>query len=156
MIEIDLPAQIDTVRSVLATHGIRPALALLNDRTPYRYTAIYKLNGDVLRAEHVFDRLSEYRTWLKAVPLEKSFCRHAIEQGEFTTDHVSEDKILINYRPYVGLVESYYGRLLTRAGGTPYGTFIHFDLEPRTIDEAEMAFLREVTPLFLDHLEQVN
>ena len=37
-------------------------------------------------------------------------------------------------RPYVGLVESYYGRLLTREVGAPYGTFIHFDLEPRSID----------------------
>jgi hypothetical protein len=40
MSEIDLPAQTAAIRSVLATHGIRRALALLNDRTQYRYTAI--------------------------------------------------------------------------------------------------------------------
>jgi hypothetical protein len=153
MSEIDLTAQTAAVRSVLATHGIRRALALLNDRTQYRYTAIYKLSGNALRAEHVFDRSSEYRTWLKAVPLDKSFCQHAIEQGEFTTSHVSRDKSLMSYRPYVGLVESYYGRLLTRDSGTPYGTFIHFDLEPRSIDAQEVSFLQQVTPLFLDYLE---
>jgi hypothetical protein len=152
MPEIDLSAQKAAVRNVLATSGIRPALALLNDRTQYRYTAIYKLSGDALRAEHVFDRASEYRTWLKAVPLDKSFCQHAIKQGEFTTSHVSKDESLVNYRPYVGLVESYYGRLLTRDGGTPYGTFIHFDLEPRSIDAEEVAFLQQVTPMFLDYL----
>ena len=153
MSEIDFSAQKAAVRNVLASSGIRPALALLNDRTQYRYTAIYKLSGDALRAEHVFDRASEYRTWLKAVPLDKSFCQHAIEQGEFTTSHVSKDDSLVNYRPYVGMVESYYGRLLTRDSGTPYGTFIHFDLEPRTIDAEEVAFLQQVTPLFLDYLD---
>jgi len=153
MPEIFLAAQKAAVRNVLASSGIRPALALLNDRTQYRYTAIYKLSGDALRAEHVFDRASEYRSWLKAVPLDKSFCQHAIEQGEFSTSHVSRDPSLVNYRPYVGLVESYYGRLLMRDSGTPYGTFIHFDLEPRTIDVEEVAFLKEVTPMFLDYLD---
>jgi hypothetical protein len=65
MSKIDLPAQSAAVRSTLATHGIHPALAMLNGRTQYRYTAIYKLSGGALRAEHVFDRASEYRTWLK-------------------------------------------------------------------------------------------
>ena len=153
MSEFDLSAQIAAVRSVLATHGIRPALALLNGRTQYRYTAIYKLSGDAMRAEHVFDRAAEYRTWLKAVPLDRSFCQHAIEQGEFVTSHVSKDKSLMHYRPYVGLVESYYGRVLTRDSGPPYGTFIHFDLEPRSIDAEEVSFLQQVTPLFLDYLD---
>ncbi|MBT2303454.1 hypothetical protein J7E70_23680 [Variovorax paradoxus] len=153
MSEFDLPAQAAAVRSALAAHGIRHALAMLNDRTQYRYTAIYKLSGDSLKAVHVFDRASEYRTWLKAVPLQKSFCQHAIEQGEFATGHVSKDRSLVSYRPFVGLVESYYGRLLTRGSGVPYGTFIHFDLEPRVIDAEEVAFLQQVTPMFLDYLD---
>ncbi|MDR6539183.1 hypothetical protein J2739_004979, partial [Variovorax soli] len=33
------------------------------------------------------------------------------------------------------------------------GTFIHFDLEPRCIDTAEMEFLQEVTPYFLDYFD---
>ena len=152
MLEIGLPAQTQAVRSVLAARGVRSALALLNDRTEYRYTAIYKLSGETMHAVHVFDRASEYRTWLNAVPLGKSFCQHAIEEGEFATDHVSEDQRLKS-RPYVGLVESYYGRLLTRKGGAPYGTFIHFDVEPRSIPSAEVAFLQEVLPLFLDYLD---
>lgn len=152
MSNLDLPAQATAVRSMLATHGIRRALAMLNGRTQYRYTAIYKLSGDALRAEHVFDRASEYRTWLRAVPLEKSFCQHAIEKGEFATSHVSKDKSLVSYRPFVGLVESYYGRVLTRDSGTPYGTFIHFDLEPRSIDAEEVELLQQVMPYFLEYL----
>ena len=85
MLNVDLPAPAATVRSLLASRGIVPALALLNDRTSYRFTAIYKLNGDVMRAAHAFDRDSEYRTWLKVVPLGKSFCQYALEHGEFVT-----------------------------------------------------------------------
>ena len=44
-------------------------------------------------------------------------------------------------------------KLLTRDSGTPYGTFIHFDLEPRSIDAEEVSFLQQVTPLFLDYLD---
>ena len=151
MHEIDLPAQTAAVRSVLAKHGIRPALALLNDRTPYRYTAIYKLTGETMDAVHVFARGSEYRPWLKAVPLDKSFCEFAIREGEFATHHASRDQGLVS--PYDGLVESYYGRVLRREDGTLYGSFIHFDVEPRSIAEEEVAFLQDVIPLFLDYLD---
>jgi hypothetical protein len=153
MLEIDLSAQTEAVRSVLANHGIRPALALLNDRSPYRYTALYKLIGETMHAVHVFDRQSEYRTWLKAVPLDSSFCQWAIREGEFLTRHASADPRLQHNRPLAGLVESYYGRVLRRTNGKPWGTFIHFDLEPRSIEKAETLFLQEVTPLFLDYLD---
>jgi hypothetical protein len=151
MLDIDLPPPAVAVRSVLADRGIAPALALLNDRTDYRFTAIYKLDGEVMHAAHAFDRTSEYRTWLKVVPLGRSFCQYVMEHGEFVTSHASRDQRLTN-RPYAGFVESYYGQLLRREDGTPYGTFIHFDLEPCGIPSSEIAFLREVIPTFLDYL----
>ena len=56
-------------------------------------------------------------------------------------------------RPYAGMVEAYYGQLLVRPDGTPYGTFIHFDLESRRIAADEIKFLREAVPLFMKQLE---
>ncbi|MEJ8860084.1 hypothetical protein WKW79_36500 [Variovorax robiniae] len=152
MSDVDSPAPAVAVRNLLASRGIVPALALLNRRTSYRFTAIYKLSGEVMHAAHAFDRDSEYRTWLKVVPLGKSFCQHAIEHGEFVTSHASKDPHLTK-RPYAGMVESYYGRLLTQKCGRPYGTFIHFDLEPCTIPTEEMRFLREVIPQFIDYVQ---
>jgi hypothetical protein len=152
MLEIDFSTQADAVRNTLATHGIHRALALLNDRTQYRYTGLYKLVGETMRAAYVFDRSAEYRTWLKVVPLSKSLCQFAIEKGEFLTSHASKDLLLADH-PHASLIESYYGRLLKRRDGTPYGTFIHFDLEPQTISPRELMFLQEVTPLFLDYVD---
>ena len=151
MFDLDFSSQAQAVRHVLAEHGPRAALAMLNDRTSFRFTALYKLADGEMRAAHAYDRTSEYRTWLSAVPLESSFCRFAIEHGEFVTEHVSGDQRLEH--PYAGLVESYYGCVLRRPDGTPSGTFIHFDLEPRAIDAAEQVFLREVIPLFAEHLD---
>ena len=147
----DTTDQHDAFRQALTDHGIRGALELLNDRTSYRFTAVYKLVGSVLRAQHAYDRACEYRTWLMVVPLERSFCQYAIESGEFMTSCVSKDPRLLS-RPYAGMVEAYYGQLLVRPDGTPYGTFIHFDLESRSIAADEIEFLREAVPLFMKHL----
>jgi hypothetical protein len=150
-VTLDTADQHAAFRRALTDRGIRCALALLNGRTSYRFTAIYKLVGPVLRAQHAYDRTSEYRTWLMVVPLERSFCQYAIESGEFMTPSVSEDLRLAN-RPFAGIVEAYYGQLLRRPDGTPYGTFIHFDLESRSIAADEIDFLRETVPLFMKQL----
>jgi hypothetical protein len=78
-VALDTIDQHDAFRRGLTNRGIRFALTLLNDRTSYRFTAIYKLVGSVLRAQHAYDRTSEYRTWLMVVPLERSFCQYAID-----------------------------------------------------------------------------
>ena len=105
-----------------------------------------------MRAVHVFDRHAEHRTWLRAVPLNRSFCRYVLQHGEFLTTSASQDPRLGSH-PYDGLVESYYGRLLRRQDGSPYGTFIHFDVEPRVIAAQELAFLQDVVPLLLTCLD---
>ena len=151
MLELDRSVQTEALRSVLSDRGVIGGLALLNDRTDYRYTGIYKFDGDVMRAAYVFDRFAEHRSWLRAVPLNRSFCRYVLQQGEFLITSASRDPRLHGH-PYDGLVESYYGRLLTREDGVPYGTFIHFDMEPRDMSKQELAFLHEVVPLFVPHL----
>jgi hypothetical protein len=150
-VTLDTADQHHAFRRTLAGRDIRAALALLNARVAYRFTAIYKLVGSELRAQHAYDRHSEYRTWLMVVPLERSFCQYAIERGEFMTASVSADPRLAN-RPFAGMVEAYYGQLLLRPDGTPYGTFIHFDLEPRSIAADEIDYLRETVPLFMTRL----
>ena len=90
-VAFDTTDQHAALRQALTNRGIRGALELLNDRTSYRFTAIYKLVGSLLRAEYAYDRACEYRTWLMVVPLERSFCQYAIESGEFMTSCVSKE-----------------------------------------------------------------
>jgi hypothetical protein len=148
---LDTTEQLDVFRRALTEGGVLAALALLNHRTAYRFTAVYRLVGSVLRAQHAHDRTCEYRTWLSVVPIERSFCQYAIDSGEFMTSGASHDSRFAN-KPYAGMVESYYGQLLRYPDGRPYGTFIHFDMESRDIAAEEIAFLREAVPLFMTRL----
>lgn len=56
--EQEAPMLLETSRfaSQLQQHGVHAALRYLNDRTPHRYTGIFRFNGDVLRSEALFDR----------------------------------------------------------------------------------------------------
>ena len=45
MLELDRSVQTEALRSVLADRGVIAGLALLNDRTDYRYTGIYRFDG---------------------------------------------------------------------------------------------------------------
>jgi hypothetical protein len=92
MFEIDLATQKAVVRRTLATRGVLGALALLNDRTAYRYSGIYKLGENAMRAVHIFDRHAEYRAWPMVLPLSQSFCQHVMQQGETVISHASTDR----------------------------------------------------------------
>ncbi|MBK6614764.1 hypothetical protein [Ottowia sp.] len=152
MLEIDLATQKAVVHRVLSTRGVLRALALLNDRAAYRYSGIYKLSGNAMRAVHIFDRHAEYRAWPMVLPLSRSFCQFVMQQGERVISHASTDRRFA-LLPHASLVESYYGQLLTHECGTPYGAFIHFDVETRTIAAREISFLHEVVPHFLPYLD---
>jgi hypothetical protein len=105
-----------------------------------------------MRAVHIFDRHAEQRAWPRVLPLSRSFCRYVMQQSEMMISYASADRRLA-LLPHAGLVESYYGQLLTHEGGTPYGAFIHFDVETRTIAAHEISFLHEVVPNFLLYLD---
>lgn len=152
MLDIDMSMRVATVRSVLATQGMMHALAMLNGRTLYRYTGIYKLIGAGMHAACVFDKHAEHRAWPDVLPLRKSVCRQMIRQGEFTTRSASLDARLAA-DDYVGMVESYCGRLLAHASGLPYGSLMHFDVEPRPVNAADAAFLCAVASVFRDCFE---
>lgn len=49
---------VEEVRTRLEESGLHGALALLNSRTPHRFTGAYRYGGEILRNEGLFDRFS--------------------------------------------------------------------------------------------------
>lgn len=51
--EQEAPLLLETSRfaSPLQQHGVRAALRYLNDRTPHRYTGLFRFDGDVPRCQ---------------------------------------------------------------------------------------------------------
>ena len=152
MVDLDVTAQLDALRQALAGGGMPAALALLNDRTHFRFTGVYKLSGDVMLARHIHDRVGEQRTWPRVIPLSRSFCGHVLAHGEFMTRAASFDQRIPEH-PYPGLIEGYYGCLLRQPGGQPWGTLFHFDMNPCELPKDEIAFLARATPLLATHLD---
>ncbi len=152
MLDVDLSMRVATLRSVLATRGVMQALALLNERTDYRYTGIYKLRGSRMSAICIFDRHAGPRVWWNVLPLRASICRQMVCQGAFATRRASLDARL-DHDEDAGIGESYCGQLLAHESGMPYGGLLHFDVAPRRVDAAVADFLEAAALLFRDCCE---
>lgn len=131
------------VRETLRSAGLQTALQILNDRVPHRFTAVYQLNGELMRNIAIVDKAGEVvPEHLLAVPLTSSFCQFVLRDGFFNL-HGNQDERLEGH-PYQGVVESYVGVPLSRDGNVLIGTFCHFDFPPRTISDEEFAFMQQV------------
>lgn len=136
------------VHAALVARGVDAAIAELNAGVPHRYTGIFKLDGELLRNTHIFDKLGEARPeGLETVVLKESFCQIVMRDGYFLTDNTAQDDRL-NYSPFKGVVMSYHGVPLLNNAAQLGGTLCHFDLVEQSISDAEFLCLQEAAKLF--------
>lgn len=149
----ELNEQLAEFRSAVEKGGLPGALCHRNARTSYRYTAIYRLDGQMMRNIHIYDRQSESTANLSEMPLGDSFCRFVMADNGFSTANSATDD-----RPqghsYRGILNAYVGLPLSRKPGTIYGTFCHFDFEPMQIADSEIPLIEAAASVLMDHLEQ--
>lgn len=144
--------ELDEFRTVIEARGMDAALAFLNARTAFRYTAIYSLEGSNIRNLWLYDRLGQDTPSLNAGPLTDSFCQFVVSDGEFSTaDSVSD--IRTEGHSKRGIVRSYFGLPLSSGPGTIFGTLCHFDSDPRQIADGEVPFLESVRPMIMARLD---
>jgi len=122
------PRDIGTLSSILAAHGAEAGLAYLNESVPHRYSAVYRVDGGMLRNILLHDKQHEARPeFLAVVPFEVSFCQFVLRDGSFRTEDSGSDGRLDGH-PYQGVMVSYHGVPLTDAAGGLIGTLCHFDV----------------------------
>lgn len=136
---------------VLETHG--PAgLDFLNARVPHRFTGVYRLEAGVFHNAYLHDKLGEVMPeFLKAVPLQDSFCQFVLRDGYFCTCNTGLDSRLDGHK-YQGVLNTYYGVPLLNNAGELYGTLCHFDAQEFVLHDEEFAFLQRaalVLPKYL-------
>jgi hypothetical protein len=133
----ELETEISEFATLVQQHGVHSALAYLNQRTPHRYTGLFRFDGDVLRNEVLVDGNQPLLRQGDDTPLAATFCslvgrRQApLEILEAATDP-----------EFSGVIDtpvvSYCGVLIRDAQGQPYGTLCHYDLQrcqERTTDQ---------------------
>ena len=148
----ELDQQLAQFRLAFDDGGLHGALGFLNARTTYRYTAIYRLDGQMMRNISLYDREGENPTSLAEVPLGDSFCQFVIRDNGFNTANSADDARLLG-NPYQGVLNSYFGLPLSRKAGTIYGTFCHFDAQPMEMADSEIALVEAVSTVLMDQLD---
>ncbi|MET3494494.1 hypothetical protein [Variovorax boronicumulans] len=138
--------------SVCETQGLSAALAQLNSRVSHRFTAVYRLDGELLRNVELVDKAGEARPeYLAEVPMGTSFCQFVLRDGLFMTSNSGGDDRLDGH-PYKGVMVAYHGVPIPGRNGSLFGTLCHFDVQEQPLSDAEFAHLRNVArvlPSFL-------
>lgn len=153
VIELELTGELAQLRHALHADGLHGGLAWLNQRTPYRFTGIYRYEGDMLRNVALFDRWSpEVRQGADA-PMAETFCAIVRDSGEWLeVDDAPRDERF----PWMqrNAVVCYCGALLRDAAGAPFGTVCHFDVQRCQPARSEVDLLLAAGPLLYAALQR--
>ena len=144
--------EIAAFKAKLEAGGVEAAIEFLNSRTPFRYSAIFRLEGDQIRNLYLYDREHQTVSQPQPMPLRESFCQIVVDEGTFTTAHSAVDARVDGHAKQ-GVLNAYFGLPLVDTPGSIFGTFCHFDPEPKSLDTPEIPFLEAVTPLLMPYLK---
>ena len=136
------------VERALELHGLGASIELLNARTRFRYTGVYRAEPTHLRNIFLFDRENPTLNVSGATAaLESTYCSiTCASQAPFSTGDATTDARLVAH-PARDSVISYGGVPLRTSGGRAWGTLCHFDLRPRLLPPLELEMLSAVAPL---------
>ena len=134
---------------VLSSDGVLAALQLLNRRTRFRFTGLYRVEPLLLRNIHLFDRENPNLNVSGTVsPLTVGYCGIACATAApFVTSDAREDHRLESHPARESMI-SYCGVPIRSRSGIPWGTLCHFDLRPRLAPPGEATHLETVAPIF--------
>ena len=142
-----IAAALAGIEDELAQNGLMGVLRFLNARVPHRFTAVYRLDQQLLSNIGTFDKHMHLEALdLKSVPLKDSYCQFVLRDGLFLTDDSGSDARLSGH-PYAGIVGSYIGVPIAGASGSLAGTLCHFDLAALPVSDEEYLLMEHTSRL---------
>ena len=145
---IETSAELAELTHILSTDGLPGVLRFLNDRTPHRFTGMYRYDGDMLRNISLFDRYAPETVRGDDIALDDAYCSVVKETGEFLAFDDARTDGRFPYTPQ-SPVMSYCGVLLRDANGNPFGALCHFDPEPCQPRISDVPLLEAAGPLLV-------
>jgi hypothetical protein len=137
-------------KKTLAAGGLDAAMRWLNDRVPYRYTAIFAFEGEMLRNICLVDKENSAITHCSDQSITESYCMYIHRSGEhFKVEESALDKRVEDH-PKRRSIQCYYGIPLFSAEGKMLGTVCHFDSMPVRVTEAVAEALDDLAPLITE------
>lgn len=137
-------------KTTLKADGLGAAMRWLNDRVPYRYTAIFAFDGEMLRNICLVDKDNLNVTRCSDQPITESYCMYIHRSHErFTVEQALLDK-RVEKHPKRQSVQCYYGIPLFGPKGKMLGTVCHFDHMPVRVTEEIADALDDLAPLIAE------
>jgi hypothetical protein len=138
-------------RARLEERGLHAALDYLNSRIPFRFTGVYRFDGDTLRNVALFDRWAPETVQGSDAPMAETFCALVPDAGGILL--VEDGRNDPRYPAMAAnAVVCYCGAVVRDADGEPVGTMCHFDVQHCEPPRNELALLEAATPFVHDYL----
>jgi GAF domain-containing protein len=135
---------------VLKADGLWAAMRWLNDRVPYRFTAIFAFDGDMLRTICLIDKENHKITSCSDQPITESYCMYVHRSRErFSVEEASLDS-RVALHPKRQNIQCYYGIPLFGSKGEILGTVCHFDSMPVRVTEEVATALDDLAPFIAE------
>lgn len=134
-------------KTTLEASGLEAAMRWLNDRVPYRYSAIFAFEGEMLHNICLIDKEDSSITNCSDQPITDSYCMYIHRSGErFEIAHALLDK-RVERHPKRRNIQCYYGIPLFDPEGRMLGTVCHFDSRPVGLTDGVAEALDDLAPL---------
>jgi GAF domain-containing protein len=118
----------------------------MNDRVPYRFTAIFAFDGDTLRNICLVDKQNADVTHCPNQPITDSYCIYIHRSGEqFSVEEAMLDRRVDGHPKQRGY-QCYYGIPLLGPDGNLLGTVCHFDSAPVRVTDDVVSALDDLAP----------
>lgn len=136
------------VERALEERGLAAAIGLLNARTRFRYTGVYRAEPPDLRNLCLYDRENPSLNVSGDVrPIEATYCSIVCATDRpFETPDAPADPRLRGHAALESVL-SYVGVPLRRPSGVSWGVLCHWDPRPRLLPPRESEVLTLVAPL---------
>ncbi len=135
------------LKTALADHGVRGAVAFLNSLTSHRFTSLYRFNSGALQNITFYDREHPEVESCEEIPVEASYCVYVRDYGTNMSVVDSEKDERVRDHPKRQTVRSYCGVPLLDSRDQLIGSVCHFDLEPGHTTEQDVALLEYMARL---------
>jgi GAF domain-containing protein len=137
-------------RATIAAGGLWAAMRSLNAPSPYRFTAIFGFDGDLLRNVCLVDKEDSTVKSCADQPITESYCIFVQRSAKaFSVDYALRDN-RVNGHPKQRSYQCYYGIPLVGLHGKLLGTVCHFDKEAAPVSGDVVMTLDDLAPVIAE------
>jgi GAF domain-containing protein len=134
-------------QNTVETAGLWTALRALNAQTPYRYSAVFRFEGEDLRNVCLVDRQDQAVRTCPDQPIGDSYCIYVQRSGRSFDVADSMADARVAGHPKREAFHSYYGVPLLAADGRLLGTVCHFDTAAVQVTGPVVSDLDDIAPV---------